>query len=360
MKIVAVSEKPDLPEAHLIAGIARSGAEVLWFGDPGAELRPVIAAGGAVCSSLPLRSRLDLRAIRELRSHLSGTDLIHAFTSRAISNSVVAAIGRPVPIIAYRGTMAPLSRFDPTHLLTYRSHKVRRIICVSAAVREALIRDGLDPERLAVIHKGHRLDWYQDGELLPASQFGVPEGAPFVVCIANARPVKGVDVLIRSFPLITGDPAPHLLLIGKMEECAPLIERLPQELRARVHFTGFQPAAYRIIRGAHALAVPSRWREGLPKAAIEGMAQGVPIVASDVGGLSELIENGVSGLLVQPEDPPQLAAAISRLLADSALRRALGEGGCTRIRERFNAASTLQETLALYSELTGCTVSHPT
>jgi glycosyltransferase involved in cell wall biosynthesis len=115
-----------------------------------------------------------------------------------LSNALLATRGRPVKQVGYRGTMGHLSRLDPAAWMTYFSHRVDKIICVSGAVERYLQNCGVANERLVTIHKGHDPDWYAHNTSISLEEFGIPEHAFVVGFVGNIRPVKGADVLLEA------------------------------------------------------------------------------------------------------------------------------------------------------------------
>jgi glycosyltransferase involved in cell wall biosynthesis len=174
-----------------------------------------------------------------------------------------------------------------------------------------------------------------------------------LLMVGRLDEVKGHDVAIKA--LATGAIAPdiHLNIVGTGPRHAELL-RLAQVLGIadRVHLLGFRRNAYDYMAHCDALLMPSL-HEGLPYALLEAMALGVPIIASAVGGLAEVIENGVTGLLVAPRSGLELAPAIQRLHADDGLRTRLAAGAQAAQRSRYSLDTMTSRYLRVY----GCSVA---
>jgi glycosyltransferase involved in cell wall biosynthesis len=131
------------------------------------------------------------------------------------------------------------------------------------------------------------------------------------------------------------------------------LERLA-EARApgRVRFWGRRPRQEVLARLASATAavLPSRWYENQPVVVLEALASGVPVVATSLGGTPELVDHEVDGLLVPPDDPAALAAALDRLLHDPAAASAMGAAGADKVRRAFSPARHLERLHAVYAE----------
>lgn len=347
MRVLVVIPDPDLPELHLLEGLA-ARTDLMVIASPDS---PRFASMQHIPGVRPVRfrSRLDGEARRTIeravREHVP--DIIHCFSSRSLSNTLAATRRVHVPIVVYRGTMGRVSRFDPTSWLSYLHPRVSGYLCVSEAVRQYLLRFGIAPWRARTIYKGHRCEWYRPAPRSQLEALGLHQSHPVIACVANARPVKGVDILVRAFSLLHSGNA-QLLLIGQLRD-SKLSRLIDQSARKdRIYCTGFRSDAPALVGASDLFVMPSREREGLPKAVIEAMAQCVPVLVTRVGGMPELVLDGESGVVVPPGDVRQLAAAIDALIEDPERRRALGENGRRRIERHFTPEHTLEETLEFY------------
>jgi glycosyltransferase involved in cell wall biosynthesis len=208
----------------------------------------------------------------------------------------------------------------------------------------------LPPSRLTTIHKGHDVDWYSPGQPGDLEEFGVPEGSFVVGFSGNMRPVKGIDVLIRSALLLPPGNI-HFLLVGEVRDRR--IERLARDagLPDRMHFTGFRKDASALMGACSLFVMPSVEREGLPRALIEAMSQALPVVVTDVGGMPEVVVDKENGLIVPPRDPESLARAIESFAGDPERCVEFGRRARERIISHFNINATIERTMALYEDV---------
>ena len=355
MRVLALTEESDRSETALLVGLKNAGIEIMVAGSPTAERASELDGAKIPINLLRCKSKIDFTAMRTLRSILrqSPYDIVHAFTARMLSNVLFASLGLPIKVVAYRGTTGHVSRIDPTSWVTFLNPRVSAISCVSKAVRSYLETCGVPSKKLFVIYKGHEIDWYSHGQAVNLAEFGIPPEASVISCVANIRPVKGVDILIQSFRELLSRAALsrqlHLLVIGEMRD--PSIQELGHGADSNIHFLGYHPDASRIISASTIYVQPSRAREGLPKAVIEAMSQGLAVVVSDAGGLPELVRHEIDGLVCPAGQSAPLLQVIARLLADEDLRKRLGKSARNRIQSDFSVQKTVDATLAMYRDI---------
>ena len=256
------------------------------------------------------------------------------------------------------------SRRDLAHLEWYEGKRrvwLRRIQNLSSAVlanatpiREALIaEDGFAPEMVRVIHNGVDVEKFhviREGRdrLFP----GVGD-AKLVVLVGNLHSdVKGHPWLIASAPAVIREfPSTRFVLVGDGKQRASFEQQVVRlGLERNFLFLGRRADIPEILSCCDIAVLPSR-AEGLPNAVLEYMAAGLPTIVSRVGGNAELVEDGVRGLLVPPEDSPALSAALLRLLRDAGLARQMAQSGHEFAVRNFSFERLVREVDALYTEL---------
>lgn len=344
------------PEAEMIIGLKKLGVVVEVMTRRNCYWGDRLAACGIVVHDFVPRKKLSLAAIRYIRRLLQAGhyDVLHLFNNRAIVNGVVASIGLPVRVVTYRGQTGNVSRWNPVQYLMHLSPRVDRIVCVAEAVRESLARVVFDPGKLVTIYKGHDLAWYEDPGPADLAALGVPAGAFAVCCVANYRPRKGIDVLIESARFLPADAPFHFLLIGlgmDGEEVRKLVRASARS--GSFHLFGHRTDVMSIAAACQATVLPAVRREGLPKTVIESMVLGVTPVVTRTGGSPELVEDGVSGLVVPTGDARALAQALLRLYRDPQENARMGKRARERIGRVFRLEDSVRAHLQLYQELVG-------
>ncbi len=344
-------------DAVTIAGPARAATRA-ELEAAGARWLPLELLGGMVTPGADLRgSRVVGRALRSGRF-----DLVHLHGQKA------GMVGRAAAVL----TGTP-SVYTP-HALVYRTQLVRDVrgrraryvltrgmeralgrrtaalVAVSEEEREAAIADGLAPaERVHAIPNGVELH----GAVTPDPRLhDVPGTGPLLGFVAGLRDQKGLPTLLDALALLArqGRPA-RCAIVGNGPMADEVRERLTAlglDATTRVlPFTG--PSAVHLA-GLDAFVLPSYW-EGMPIGLLEAMGAGLPCVASAVGGVPEVLEDGVSGFVVPPGEPAPLAERLGLLLGDAGLRARMGAAARERVVTCFAVADMVQRTRALYEQV---------
>lgn len=361
MQILYLFDTTDRAESESVIEMARRGVEPTICCRPDATMRSRFEQAGLEVITLPLRSKLDLRTIRTLRRLRRSRkfDVIHAYYKIALTNYNIAAAGLPrVPVIAYRGIIGNLSYWDPFSWLSFLDPRIERLVCVCEAIREYFLTKTLLPgvhlfsaERVVTIHKGHRAQWYQQPYPRLPEDLCIPTDATVIGCVSRMKRRKGILELIRAFELIPAELNAYLVLVGPLEDKAISRAATRSSAAQRIRLTGYRSDAPAIAGAFDIKTLPSLRREGLPRAVIEAMAQGIPAVVSDSGGNPELIEDGRSGRVTPAGDILALSQALHQLISSAELRRQMGEAAARRVREDFTLEKTVEQTLSLYRAL---------
>jgi glycosyltransferase involved in cell wall biosynthesis len=364
LKVLFISnyDKPGIhntrPEAEMFIGLHQRGVIVEVMTPLNCYWGKQLAAQGIKVHDFVPRRKFSLEAIRYIRRVLreGRHDIVHLFNNKAIVNGIFASIGLPVKVVTYRGQTGNISRWDPVCYLTHLSPKVDRITCVAEAVRESLLNVVYDPRKLVTIYKGHELKWYDDTQLADLTGLGVPPGAFTLCCVANNRPRKGADVLIAAAGLLPPDLPVHILFIGAGMDQEPMRSlSAASPLSKNLHLFGHRENILGIVAACQAAVLPATKREGLPKTVIEAMVHGVTPIVTATGGSAELVEDGVSGLVVPPGDAQAIADAILRLYRNPEENRRMGARARERIGEQFRLETAVSQHLEVYQELAGHT-----
>jgi glycosyltransferase involved in cell wall biosynthesis len=299
-------------------------------------------AAGVPFERLDGSRQLSLKAVRALRrvdADVLHTHLVHA--------DVAGALGR-----GHARLVSTKHNDDPFRSGAFRfaeralTHRAARVIAITESLRRFCIDEvGLPEDKVETIHYGLDAPPAAWG---PNPALSLPGGARVLLCVSRLEPQKGIETALTALAQLPDDVV--LVVLGEGPQRAEL-EALARELGVaeRARFPGRVGDVAALLRDAELLVHPARW-EGFGLAILEAMLCSLPVVASRVSSLPELVADGETGILVPPDDPAALATALGILLEDRAQAVAMGEAGERRAREQFSVARMAERTAALYGE----------
>ena len=315
------------------------------------------------------------RAIHPIRDAAALVELVHFFRTETFdiihANSTKAGIlGALAARIAGRGAavvytahgwvfLEPLSAIRRNLYLAMEKIAARfrdATIVLSNIERDVALHFKLGTaETLHVIQHGIEIpeDYFlskAEARNRLANGSWIMDHGTWIGTIANLYPTKGIDILIRAFVELKEPPA-RLIIIGDGPERNKL-DQLVKELgqKDRVLLTGAIPDAAKLLHAFDIFVLPSR-KEGLPYALLEAMAAGLPIIATAVGSVPEIIEQQENGLLVPPEDAAALGQTLHALSENDSLRMRIGDAARRTFENSYRIERMLSATHALYAQL---------
>ncbi|MFQ5876159.1 MAG: glycosyltransferase [Acidobacteriota bacterium] len=361
LRVVHLVESLDLGgiERIVVNLVRRAGAAVrveVVCAARGGELLDEIEASGVrtrvlgLASYYPgaiLRTALALRALRP--------DLVHSHGHFAgVLGRAAAWCGRAPRVIHHVHTID--TTLAPRHLRLERAlaRLTSMAVCCSRAVEEHARADlGLPGSRTLTVPNGIEPPPPVGAEQARAL-LDHPRG-PVIGCVGSLAPHKGQATLLQALSLLPSDLGPGtLVLVGDGEERRRLAALAGRCARSwGVRFLGRRGDARRLLPALDLAVVPSLGREGFSLSAVEAMDASIPVVASRIGGLPEVVEDGRTGLLVAPGDPEALAWGMATVLRRPDRGRAFGLAGRARVERLFRAEAMARRIASLYEEVLG-------
>jgi glycosyltransferase involved in cell wall biosynthesis len=307
------------------------------------------------CVAIP--PRLGLEAFRRVRRHLAHVrpELVHTQLgySDLLGGPAARSLGLPTvaTIHSHAPPLTPRERVKARMMTAARRVSAARVIAVSESARAAYLAGGAAPERVVVVHNGilGRAEPGAGGRV--RAELGLGAGDLVVAMVSALRPEKGHDVALDAVRAsLERFPALRLVVVGD-GPLRPWLERAAATLGDRVVLAGYRPDILAVLAAADVLVQPSR-ADAFPTAVLEAMAASVPVVATDVGGIGELVRDGVTGTLVAgPPRAAAFAAALAPLLQDRALGQWLGRAGRERFEQEFTAVRWARRLREVYGEV---------
>jgi len=303
---------------------------------------------GIEAVSLKMKTRFDFISLLKIFPYLRGKkiDILHTHLYHSNILGYFIKKWKKIPIFLYTSHGLPIKKNSPLSQVNNSiMRKVnQRVIAVSSDIKRKLINYGkVKPEKIIVVYNG-----------VDADQFIFKRESKniFVGTVANLRPVKGHQYLLRAIPIVLERiPAAKFLIVGQ----GPLrkdLERLAKRLKItkNVIFTGYQKNIAEILAKLTLFILPSI-RETFPVCLLEAMAASLPVVATDVGGIPEVVKDKETGLLVPPKNPEALATAILTLLQDKERAKNMGIAGRKKIEQDFTVEMMVRRNDEIYRTL---------
>lgn len=369
--------------ALLVEGLSRRGwrCDVAVL-DPRGPLRARLEATGAAVYDLGydpaafsvVKVALLVRALCRLwwRAVRSRPRVLHAYLP--LTNCLGAVAGRlagvPIVVTARRALGTHQDRHPLWRPFDRLAGRLSHVVTVNsqAVARDSIARDGIAPDRLMLIANGldfSRFDAARGDRARLRAGFGVDEATPVIAVVGNLIPYKGHRDLIEAVARLAPRPHPaRFLLVGEDRG-------IQQDLRALAHahgmadrivFLGRREDVPAVLNAADGFVMPSH-EEGSSNALLEAMAVGLPIVATEVGGNREALEDGRLGALVPPHAPVELARAIDALLdeigAHSRTDRPRNPAATEAVRARYGVERMIEAHIALYTGRKGASSQDP-
>jgi glycosyltransferase involved in cell wall biosynthesis len=334
--------------AYLLNGLAARGVDNLLVCAAG---QPIAAGCAAKVFEWRLGGDLDASFYRRLvkLARDERPDIVHIHSRRGADSVGGRAARRAgVPAILTRRVHSS----EPGFWLRFKCAPYDAIVAISSAVQDELVARGIGDERLTLIPSAVDTTQYcpdSGARDRLVSRFRLPADALIGGAVAQLIPRKGLDRLLPvAAKLVAAEPRFRLLLFGQGPDRSALARTI--ELRGlvdRVLLCGFVDDLPALLPGLDLLLHPAR-REGLGVAVLEAMSAGVPVVASAVGGIVDLIDDGVTGRLIVPRDEHGWHDAVRELLADSNCRDTLAKGAREKVEARFTIDRMTDHYLTLY------------
>ena len=311
-------------------------------------------------STMVIEEPDDAIAVGALAAHLVRIqpDVIHNHMYRAeiVGTRAVLALGAagyPRPYVVSTVHSSRIRSTEDRAELRRLTPSMDRVIAVSNAIVRKIADEGRTGARVSLIYNGVDLQRYDHQEpcCTLREEYGMEPGSPIVGVVARLEPEKGHATLLDAWPLVLREcPEAYLLVVGEGSRCDDLkAQAATLRIQHRVVFTGRREDMPAVTAALDVAVLPS-YREAQGLSVLEAMALSRPVVASNVGGIPEMIQDGVTGLLVPPRDPAALAAAIVSLLRNHQLADMLGRAGHDLVHRRFCLEQMIAAVEDIYDE----------
>ncbi|MBT3313604.1 MAG: glycosyltransferase [Anaerolineae bacterium] len=345
---------------ELSKGLKERGFQVhIGYSTPG-SLADILVERGFDITHLPRLMRIDLllfwntlKLIKRVRPHIVHT---HLFKSDFHGRLAARLTGVPVVVSTLHSTDRWARKFPLGALYGWTAKFTDQIIAVSDDLRSFhQEHTGVPEEKFITIENGVDLVRHTFSDMARKKvrkEFSIEESLLLFGIIGRLTPPKDHDTFLQAAAIIKQEaPDARFLIVGD----GPLREKLEDRARElallpNLQFTGFRDDIPEIMSALDILVFSSQW-EGLPVTLLEGLAASRTVVATDVGGIPAVVQDGKEALLVPPINPDALARACLQLASDTELRLSLGQAGLTRVTSAYSISSMIDRTVSLYKTL---------
>jgi glycosyltransferase involved in cell wall biosynthesis len=341
---------------YLLQGLKERGITSHLLCQPGSPIEKKSQSLGIEVFPVTMRGEVDLLAGYQLRKLIEGFnyDIIHSHTSHAHTLAFLASLGLRTRLLVSRRVDFSIFRHSFFHLSGIKYHHMADYyVAISHKIKDVMVGDGIPAYRIFVVHSGvdtERLIGASKDYLI--KEFDIKSNEHIVVNVAHLAGHKGQRYLVEAIPLVLAKiPNVRFFIVGHgrlMEKLKALAASLG--LNRALIFTGFRRdvgAFYQIAD----LFVMSSVQEGLGTAVLDAMALGKPVVATNAGGIPEIIRDGETGRLVESADPAALAEGVVELLSNAERAQQMASLGKVVVRENFSVDAMIDKNIEVYKQI---------
>lgn len=340
---------------HTVLGLRAIGERAALVAHPDGELIRRMAEGTDLIPLAPTHE-VDLAAAWRLSRVIKQLlpDVVHAHDAHAVAMTATAlSIASPTPKIPLVAARRLELRMARNSFSRWKYSQVDCFIASGGAIADRLSHDGIRRDRIRIVNEG--VDVERIERMTPANvhaEFYLPTHAPIVGNVAHLTPHKGHQHLIDAAALVVrAVPDVRFVIVGDGETREALEHQIRHHhLERHVFLAGYRVNPLELTKGFDLFAMSSI-TEGMCTPLVDAMAAGKAAVATAVGGIPEVVVDGVTGYLVPPRDAKAFASRLIELLKDEALRTRMGAAAAQRARERFTVEKMVAETAAVYRSL---------
>lgn len=335
-----------------MVGMRERGYRQILACRPSSTIGREAKARGIPVVHLPFAGKFDIASIVALRRLIrkEGVDLVSTHSGIDSWVGSIAARWSGVLVVRTRHLNLPLKR----NILNFVHYLPHAVVTCGEVMRQNLVDRGFPSSEVFSIPTGIDFGSFRShlSRTAARDKLQLPEHSFAIAMVGIIRGVKRHEVALRAFELFRSThPQARLLLAGDgpmSKDMRQLAEELG--LGLSVTFLGHRDDVADLLAAADCFLLSSR-SEGVPQAVTQALGCGLPVVATAVGGVPELIIDGRSGLLVPPESPPRMAEALARVADDATLASSLGRAGKAHVEEHYSLHAMLNKTEALYARL---------
>ena len=340
-------------QIEMICLLKSKGINIKVIGFYDDKIKDFFDDNGINNSNIFPKSTIDKHYMHDVKNIIvnENIDILHVLDGKSLRNCVLAVKKEKVKLITYFGS-ASLYWHDLSSYLTYLNPRVDKIICNSLYVfnhvKKQLFKK--NKKKVIKIYKGYNPNWFTNIYPFDYSSLGIPKNAIVVTLAGTNTKNKRITDFIKSSKFLSTKKEVHYVIIGKFTKDRGL-EKYKNEspLRNNIHILGLRTDAISLIKGSD-IYVQTSLSEGFGRAISEAMSVGKPIIMTDAGGCTELIDE-TCGIITPIKNPFAIGRTISSLVNNDELRIQMGINAKLRMENRYHIDDTVDDTYELYQQL---------
>ena len=350
---MAATPEGDLPAVEVTLVTYQRGSEEPALARAGQE-------AGLAVRTVTERRRWDTQVFGQLKKVVAEINPDILETRNVKSHFLVRLLGlyRKYPWIAWNHGYTSISRLDRMYarLDKWSLPKAYRVVTVCRPFAENLAENGVRKDRITILHNAAQPFVAPPIEEVEHTwrKLGIADDEAVILAVGRLSEEKGHADLIRAAAILSGTPGVprfRVVILGDGPEREPMLQLATKlGVTQRIKLAGFQRETAPYYAMATLVAVPSH-SEGSPNVVLEAMAAGLPVVANQVGGVPEILDEGATGLMVPPRSPEAMAGAIEKVLTDEELRSRLGASARARVEASYTPAAYRRALVEFYQEI---------
>lgn len=337
--------------AYLMTELKKSNLWTHLVCQPGSKLAEFCKTMQLSFSEILMRGELDFISAYKISKLLIKFEahILHVHTAHGLSIGLLSKLFYPKIKLIYTKRVAYQMKNNVMSAFKYRNSYLNKIVCISEYIRNSMKDQGINEEKLLVIPSGIILPEVQPLDKSAFKmKYSIPQNSFIITTIASLEKNKGYINLINAAQYVLNhDKDIHFLALGKGKHEAELRKKVNNMgLSDHFHFLGFQEDTLSFLHISDLFVLPSR-EEGLGSSILDAQAVGVPVIATKTGGIPELIEHNVNGILVAVDDSIQLAKKILELKQNPQLMQKLSDAARISV-QKFSIHKTIESYIDLY------------
>ncbi len=337
---------------YLYDAMIAKGYQTAFFTPIGSALTEKLKGKNLPVNEISMNGEIDFTAAKKIAKFAKqhNFDILHCHSSHSLSVGIMASyFNKKLKLVASRRVDFRIKR-NYLNDLKYLNKSLKKIICISEAIKQILLDAGLPESRLAVIRSGIDLNKFINANPLEIVDKLSLQNKFVIGTVAAVEREKNYPLLLEAAKLVQNSGVEAVFVaVGDGSLLQEMQQKAMQLELKNFYFEGYRTNIGDYLKAFDVFVLPSK-KEGLGTSILDAMSVGLPIIASNIGGIPEAVENGSNGILIDPSNPVMLAKSIISLIDAPEKRKAYGAASLELV-QKFDINNTINSNIELYKEI---------